>query len=66
MIWDFKSELDERGIELKLDYSWKGQIGFVVKLDDVLLVLDLITFFLDENNPEELVAKEKYFDKWYE
>lgn len=64
MIWDFKYDVEEAGINMKIDKSWDN-IGFKIDKENTMQFIGVIEFFLTEKRPQDMLLNMRFKNEWY-
>jgi len=64
MLWDFKYDVEEVGIEMKLDKSWNN-IGFKIDKEKTMQFIGVVEFFLSEKSPQDMILNSRFKNEWY-
>lgn len=64
MLWDFKYDVEESGINVKIDKSWDN-IGFKINKEKTMQFIGVVEFFLTEKSPQDMILNRRFINEWY-
>ncbi len=64
MLWDFKCDVEEARINMKIDRSWNN-IGFKIAKENTMQFIGVIEFFLTEKSPQDMLLNMRFKNEWY-
>ncbi|WP_105176497.1 hypothetical protein [Clostridium cagae] len=64
MLWDFKYDVEEARINMKIDKSWDN-IGFKIDKEKTMQFIGVVEFFLTEKSPQDMILNRRFINEWY-
>lgn len=64
MLWDFKFDVEEARINMRIDKSWDN-IGFKIDKEKTMQFIGVIEFFLTEKKPQDMILNRRFVNEWY-
>lgn len=64
MLWDFKDDVQETRLNMKIDKSWDN-IGFKIDKEKTKQFIGIVEFFLTEKDPRDMILNRRFINEWY-
>lgn len=64
MLWDFRYDVEEARINMKIDKSWDN-VGFKIDKEKTMQFIGVVEFFLTEKTPQDMILNKRFINDWY-
>jgi hypothetical protein len=64
MLWDFRYDVEEARINMKIDKSGDN-VGFKIDKEKTMQFIGVVEFFLTEKTPQDMILNKRFINDWY-